>query len=415
MKVLIVTQYFPPEMGASQTRLFELSTRLSKMGFEVTVLTGMPNYPTGKIFANYRWKIRMTEHIDGVKVIRTCLYPSKSRRFLPRLFSYATFALSSLILGVWGIGKQDLILIDSPPPFLVPSSLIISKITRARPVLMVADIWPDIIIRMGCASENSLSVKAMLWLEKFCYNHVYAVGFSNPAACEQISQRFPHLRNITVLSNGVDTSMFRPELRSEQVRREFNAGDGDFLVVYSGLHGLAQGLEVVLGAAKELQDNPHIKFIMIGDGPTKQELVQKANKMDLTNLAFYDRRPKSQMPEIMASSDVSLVTLSGRFTGTMPSKTYEALSSGAVPIAAKGCEAEPLLNKYDAGRCYEPGDANELATVIYELANDRDRWSQTRANGIKLSKRFDRDVIAERTVRVLTAIVEGKPLPEVSW
>jgi glycosyltransferase involved in cell wall biosynthesis len=415
MRLLIVTQYFPPEMGASQTRLFELSTRLIKMGFEVTVLTGMPNYPTGRIFDNYRWRIRMTEEIDGLKIIRTCLYPSKSRKFLPRLFSYISFALSSVLLGVWDLGTQDLVLVDSPPPFLVPSAIVISRIAKAKPVMMVADIWPDIIIRMGHASEQSISVKAMLWLEKFCYNHTYAVAFSNPAACEQIRQRFPHLKNITVISNGVDTNTFRPELRSEEARRKFNIKPDDFLVAYCGLHGLAQGLEVVLAAAEKLQDDSRIKFVMIGDGPTKEDLVRKANEMKLTNLTFYPHRPKSEMPEIMASSDASLVTLSGRFPGTMPSKVYEALASGAVPIVAKGCEAEPLVNQYNAGRCYEPGDAGELAAAICELANNRDLLRQVRANGIELSKRFDRALIAERTAMIVTAIAEGKPLPKVSW
>ena len=210
MKLLIVTQYYPPEIGASQTRLFELSTRLVKMGVEVTVLTGMPNYPTGRIFDGYRWKIRMTEQMDGVKVIRVCLYPSKSKKGLPRLFSYGSFALSSLVFGVWGLGKYDIILIDSPPLFIVPSGLVISKITGAKPVLMVADIWPYGLVHAGYVSEKSLLVKPMLWLEKFSYNHSYAVALTSPRACAHIRARFPHLKNVTLISNGVDTKMFSP-------------------------------------------------------------------------------------------------------------------------------------------------------------------------------------------------------------
>lgn len=416
MRLLIVTQYFPPEMGAPPTRLFELSTQLSSMGFEVTVLTSMPNYPTGRIFDNYRWKIRMTEEIKGLKIIRTCLYPSKSGKLLPRFFSYISFALSSMLLGVWGLGTHDLVLVESPPPFVVPSAIVISRMVKAKAVIMmVSDIWPDGIIRAKHVSEKNFMVKAMLWLEKFCYNHTSAVALTNPAACGQIRQRFPHLKNITVISNGVDTSMFRPELRSEETRRKFGVEPDDFLVTYCGLHGFSQELEVVLGAAEKLKDEFRIKFIMIGDGPTKESLVKKANEIGLTNLTFHPYRPKGEMPEIVASSDVSLVTLAGRFPGTMPSKVYEALASGAVPIVAKGCEAEPLVNQYDAGRCYEPGDAAELAAVIHKLANNQDIWRRVRANGIALSKRFDRSLIAKRTAAIITAIVEGKPLPEVSW
>lgn len=415
MRLLIISQYFPPEMGASQTRLFELSSRLKELGFDITILTAMPNYPTGKIFDTYRWKVRMAEQINGMKVVRTCVFPSKSKSFFPRLVSYFSFALSSLVLGIWGLGKQDIVLVDSPPPFLVPTSMLISKITRSKLVMMVADIWPDIIIRMGHASQDSLSVRAMLWLEKFCYNHSDVVSFSNPAACDQIRERFPNLKNITVISNGVDTEMFSPNFASQETRKKYGVTTGDFLVAYCGLHGMAQGLEVVLEAAQKLEQNPKIKFIMVGNGPTKEDIVGKAEEMQLKNLTFYDRVPKKEMPAIIASADVSLVTLSGRFPGTMPSKAYEAFASGTPPIVAKGCEAEPLISNYNSGRTYEPGNSQELADAIKELAGDRNLYNMVRENAISLSKRFDRVIIAQRTANILTAIAEEKPLPEIKW
>ena len=318
MKLLIITQYFPPEMGAPQARLFELSKRLKAKGHEITVLTAMPNYPTGKILKGYRGKIRMSEEIEGIKVVRTCLYPSKSSKTLPRLLSYLSFGLSSMLIGVWGLGRYDVALIESPPLFLVPFAQLVCLWTRSKAVMMVSDIWPDILIRMGHASVQSKSVRAMLWLEKFCYKHSYAVALTNPGACNQIKNRFPGLKNVTVISNGVDTETFRPELADEKIRQEFGIKEGDFFVGYCGLHGLAQGLEVVLGAAQKLKDYPTIKIVMIGDGPLKEELVQKAKQLQLDNLKFYDRKPKNQMPGILASMDASLVTLAGRFPGTMP-------------------------------------------------------------------------------------------------
>jgi hypothetical protein len=126
MKLLIITQYFPPELGAPQARLYELAKRLKNLGYEITVLTGLPNYPTGRIFDEYRGKVRTTENVDGIKVVRTWLYPSKSKKLLPRLLSYISFAVTCLLIGVWELGKQDVVLIESPPLFLVPSALIIS-------------------------------------------------------------------------------------------------------------------------------------------------------------------------------------------------------------------------------------------------------------------------------------------------
>lgn len=415
MKLLIVTQYFPPETGAPQARLYELAKRLRQMEHEVTILTALPNYPTGRIFEGYQYRARVTETLDGIKVVRTCLYPSKSSKILPRLLSYLSFGITSVLLGIWKLGRQDVVLIESPPLFLVPFVLLISKIKRGKAVMMVSDIWPDIIIRMGHASQKNLSVKAMLWLEKFSYNHSYAVALTNPGACDQIRKRFPHLRNVTVISNGVDTKMFSPEFRKDELRLKLGAGGDDFLVGYCGLHGLAQGLEVILAAAEKLKNRSDIRFAMIGDGPTKEKLVEMAKKMKLSNLRFFERRPKSEMPGILASLDVSLVPLLARFPGTMPSKVYEALASATPPIVAKGCEAEELVTQFEAGRCYEPGDPLEMAAVIQGLADNRELWSKIRNNCIKLAKRFDRNVIAQCTEGILTSIAQGKSLPKINW
>ena len=173
--------------------------------------------------------------------------------------------------------------------------------------------------------------------------------------------------------------------------------------------------EVVLDAAKRLQDKAHIKLIMIGDGPTKERLVKKAEQMKLSNLSFYDRHPKKQMPAILASLDVSLVTLAGRFPGTMPSKVYEALASGTVPIVARACEADALVTQYNAGRCYEPLNGEELADAIFEFAENKDLLIGVRNNCLELSRRFDRDIIAKRTEKILTSIAEEQSLPEVNW
>lgn len=402
-------------MGAPQARLYELAKRLQGMGHELTVLTSLPNYPTGRVFKEYRGKARISEAMDGMRVVRTCLYPSNSSKTFPRLLSYLSFGLTSVLLGVWGLGKQDVVLIESPPLFLVPFALFVSRIVRGRAVMMVSDIWPDIIIRMGHAPEQSLPVKAMLWLERLSYNHSHAVAVTNPGALDQIQGRFPHLQNVTVISNGVDTEMFSAKFRSEERRRAFGAKRGDLLVGYCGLHGLAQGLDVVLDAAVKLKDKADIRFVMIGDGPTKEELVRRAQATALENLVFIDRRPKSEMPEILASLDVSLVPLAARFPGTMPSKLYEALASGTIPIVAKGCEAEALVAQFEAGRCYEPGNSDEMVRAILDLYEDEPVRKRNKDNCLNLAKRFDRSVIARRTEGILAAVSKGDPVPQVTW
>ncbi len=415
MNILIITQYFPPEMGAPQARLFELAKRLKGMGHKLTVLTAMPNYPTGKLFRGYKSKIRCSENNEGIRVTRTCIYPSKSKKMLPKLFSYLSFGLSSVLLGIWGIGRQDVVLVESPPLFLPPFAWIISKITGGKMVMMVSDIWPDMFWRVCDVPQDSLCVKGMYRLEQFCYNRSYSVALTNPGAQRQIQERFPYLKNVTVISNGVDTDMFNPSYRSDEIREKYGAQQGDFLIGYCGLHGIAQGIEVIISAAARLREHKNIKFVLIGDGPMKEDLIAQSKTLALDNVSFFSPVPKSEMPRIVSSMDVSLVPLAGRFPGTMPSKFYEALASGTPPIAAKGCEAELLIKKYDAGRTYEPKDDKELADAIFELADNHDIWANVRNNCVKLAKRFSRDVIAKRTEEVLQAVSEKKEVPKVEW
>jgi len=413
MKLLILTQYYPPEMGAPQARLHELATRLRKKGHHITILTGMPNYPTGKIYPEYKGKVMGVEQHDGCRVIRTWLYPSKSSKISLRMISYLSFALMSLFFGLWRIGKQDIVLVESPPLFLTPTGWFLSRVARAKALMMVSDIWPDIIVRMGSVS-GGWSLKLMYWLEKWAYCHYDVVALTNPGAKRQITSRFPEVKT-AVISNGVDTTLFSPKFRSEVIRKTLGAKDRTFLVGYCGLHGLAQGLEAVIEAAKYIQYEQHIKFILMGDGPVKKNLVKLKQQKQIRNLFFYDQKPKSEMPAIVSSCDIMIVPLSTRLPGTMPSKIYEALASGTPPIVAKGCEGEKLLTTYQAGMTYEPMDGEELAEKVKKLVFDPQLYKEIRQNAIKISKRFDRDLIAQRTEILLKAVNESHTLPIVEW
>jgi len=413
VRLLIITPYYPPETGAPQARLHELARRLAGRGHEVSVLTGMPNYPTGRIFDAYKGRVRMKETVDGIPVLRTWFYPSNSARTLPRLVSYLSFAVSSLTLGGIGLGRHDVALVESPPLFVVPTGLVVAKLHGARTIMMVSDIWPDILVRMGHARPG-VSLSLMLWLESFCYRHADVVALTNPGAERQVAARFPAVRT-TVISNGVDTRLFRPENRSEALRQSWGVTTTDFVVGYCGLHGLAQGLDVVLDAAERLLLFRDIRILMVGEGPLKGHLVKTAQDRHLTNLTFLGQRPKTEMPALLASCDASLVPLSTRLPGTMPSKLFEALAAGTPPIIARGCEGESLVLEHDAGSVFEPLDGRELADVIRGLAADRAAWARKRENSLQLAQRFDREAIASRTESVLRAVATGGALPTVEW
>ena len=410
MRIVVLTQNFPPEVGATSARLHRMTKRLVEKGHRVTVITGMPNYPTGRVFDGYRGKIREESDVDGIRVIRTWLYPSKSSRSLLRFLSYASFTLSSLLLGTWSLRHQDIVLFDTPPLPLVPTGLAIGRITGARVVMNVSDIWPEMAMQLGYPMGRT-SLWALKRLERLGYEKSDVVATTTGAARERISQRFPEVR-ATVISNGADLRMFDPSHRSEESREALGAGPQDFLVGYFGLHGLFQGLDVVVEVAEKLRDRQTIKFVMVGDGPCREALINLAERKGLDNLRFIDLVDQEQIPSFLASCDASLVPLAAEFPSTIPSKVYETLASGVPVVISKGCEGARLVEEGNAGRTFRPGDSDELAEALIELEDDRDELAQVRRYCRDLAERFDYDRIAVETEAILQAVVDGAAIPE---
>ena len=273
----------------------------------------------------------------------------------------------------------------------------------------VSDIWPDAAVRLGLPL-GGWTLRLLQGLEEAGYNRSDAVTTTTPAAREQISRRFPQV-DTTVISNGVDLDLFRPSLRSEDVRSSLGAGPGDFLVGYCGLHGLFQGLEVVVEAAARLSRHPEVKFVMVGDGPSKRSLVSLADSKGVTNLRFEDTVPRPMVASILASCDAAVVPLAAELPGTMPSKVYEALATGVPLVVTRGCEAEGLVNEYGVGRVFTPLDSVELASIIVELADSSDGTEEMGKRCRELAERFDLNRTASHAEAVLTAVSEGRPLP----
>ena len=379
-------------------------------GHRVTVITAMPNYPTGRTFDGYRGKIRSEDEADGVRIIRTWILPSKSPKALPRFMSYTSFAMSSLILGAWGLGRQDIVLFDTPPLSLVPTGLALGRITRARVIMNVSDIWPDIATRLG-EPVGRLPLWVLRRLARLGYEKSDVVAATTDTARQQIVRQFPQVRT-TVISNGADLRMFSPSLRSQEVRDSFGVGPEDFLVGYFGLHGLFQGLEVVIEAAERLSDHASITFLMVGDGPRKDDLIALARQKRLDNLRFLGLLPWQRIPSILASCDAGLVPLAADFPGTTPSKVYETLAAGVPVVISKGCESADLIERENAGRTFRPGDSDELADALIHLAADSDELARIRHNCRILAETFDYDRIAVEIEAILTAVADDAPIPE---
>jgi glycosyltransferase involved in cell wall biosynthesis len=239
-------------------------------------------------------------------------------------------------------------------------------------------------------------------LEAFCYRKAWLITGQSKTILSDISSRFRD-RPTFHLSNGVDTSRFGPD-KQTAAARELLGGREKTIALYAGLHGLAQGLDQLLQAAKALSDIPDLQFVLLGDGPEKQSLAARANEMQLTNLRFMESRPAGELPALVAAADIVLVPLKMHIPGAVPSKIYEAIASARPVILVADGEAAEIVQRNDAGLVVKPGDIAGLVAAIRTLHRNQDLRLTMGANGRRAAvEHFDRATIASRFIEHLEA------------
>jgi len=398
VKIVLLTQYYPPEVGAPQARLSHLARVLVERGHEVTVLTAMPNYPQGRIYPGYGGFFRQ-EWDAGVRIIRTGIYPTKRLDLFRRLLSYFSFMLSSVLIGGWHVGRADFLMTESPPIFLGISGYLLSRWKRARWIFNVSDLWPESAVRLGIA-RRGLALRLGVALESFCYRHAWLTTGQSRSILQSIHERFPDVQTFH-FSNGVETERFRPDCAPTDSRRALANGAG-CVAVYAGLHGLAQNLFQVLEAAELLQDLTDFRVVLIGDGPEKEQLVLRARAKAITNVSFLDTVPASSAPALLGAADIFIVPLKTHLPGAVPSKLYEAMALGRPVVLSAEGEAAEIVRSSEAGIVVSPGDACALAGALRYLAtNGAERARMGEAGRRAVMASFDRKRILDNFVEFL--------------
>lgn len=393
MRVVIHTQYYPPEIGAPQTRLSELAKAIKAAGHEVVVLTAMPSYPVGKVYPGYGGLFRR-ETLDGIPVLRTWAYPNQSPSLIKRLANYFSFTFSSLIAGIFVLRRPDYVLTESPPVFLGLAGWLLSRIKGARWVFNVSDLWTETALRIG-ALKNDWKLRAAAALERFCYRKAWLVTGQSQEILAGVRREAPGAA-VYHLSNGVNTSVFSPQRRSAAAQQMLKSSQR-CVVLYSGLHGLAQGLMQVLDAAALLRQDPSIGFVFVGDGPDKRRLVERARLMGLDNVEFLDPVPSAHMPAIVSSAGIGVVPLKVELPGAVPSKLYEYMGSGLPVILVAAGEPARIVESTSCGVVVSPDSPQELADAIRRLARDPDLRAQMGAAGRRAAEQsYDRVSISQR-------------------
>jgi colanic acid biosynthesis glycosyl transferase WcaI len=380
MRILLISPYYAPDLGPSAPLFTMLSEGLVKQGHSVSVITTVPHYPSGKVSPSYRgkWIQRSTENQVVVNRVRL---PSVNRsNFAFRLLQFFCYQVGAVEAEFKK--KYDVVIVANPAlwtwmPFAYYACL------RHKPaVFSVHDIYPDVGVTLG-VFRNKFIIAAVAFLERFCLNRSFIVRI--------LSESFrPGLRNLGIpddkmalVYDWVDTDLIRPLPRDNQFAQEYNLKDR-FVVLYAGNIGLSQGLENLLTAAEQLGAQPDICFLFVGDGPGREQLITQANSRNLTNVQFIPFQPRSRLPEVLGSADVSIVILRrGVGIGSLPSKTFSILASGRPIIASVDEQSETwdLVQKAQAGLCIEPENPLALVKAILMLKNDQNLRERLGQNG----------------------------------
>jgi glycosyltransferase involved in cell wall biosynthesis len=367
LKILIVTQYYPPETGAPQARLHELAQRLIVDGIKVEVLTAMPNYPEGRVFAAYRGKWLVREEIDDVPVVRVPIYPTNKTGVIPRFLNYFSFVSTSVFLGVFLTRRPDIVIIESPPLFLGLAGIALSWLKWSKLVLNISDLWPESITRLG-ALNSKPAIKALEFLEWGLYRAARAIIGQSEGIVMGIRRVAPRA-NVELIPNGCDCENFHPH-RADVSYLTGLGLDSRVIVGYAGLIGIAQGIGVYLEMARRFREDAHIGFLLVGNGPEYVMLKRQATKEGLENIVFLGRRPKSEMPCFVAAFDLSLVPLVTYIPGALPSKLYELMASETPIVLAAGGDPEVLIERAGAGIVAPYDDPDAIEKAIRDLANN---------------------------------------------
>ena len=412
MKILYVSQYFPPEMGAPAARASELSRHWANMGHDVTVLTGFPNHPTGVVPREYAAKFRrlvVREKISAVNVVRTWLLPFPNRKAYERILNYSSFCLSAASTGLL-VSRPDVVIASSPQLLVGLSGLWLARCKRVPFVFEVRDLWPESLAAVGAGDGNSMLHRTLAKIAGFLYRNCDRVVVVTPAFEDHLIKYWDLPRNkISVIENGVETDLFAPVLKTD-LRKRWDA-EKKFVVSYIGTMGMAHGLETVITAAAKLQDtNPEILFLLVGEGAEKERIVALAKERSLNNLQFLDQQPRQEIPAYIAASDACLVPLKKTdvFKTVIPTKMLEFMSCARPVILGVEGQARTILEEAGGGISIEPEDPQALADAICYLAANRDHARILGENGREyIVRKFSRRQTAEKYIRMLKRLLKS--------
>jgi glycosyltransferase involved in cell wall biosynthesis len=363
MKILLVSQYFWPENFSINV----LARSLSDQGVEVTVLTGKPNYPEGKIFAGYAAMGHSEEAYGKIRVLRVPLFPRGFKSALRLALNYFSFVFSGFLWGAWMLraSKPDVVFVYAPSPLLQAlPALALARLKGCPMVLWVQDLWPDSLEATGYV-RNRLILSMVRWVVRFIYQRTDLILISSRPFAGSIASLAPKSR-IVYYPNSVDAVFRNPDAG---LKPSLPALDEGFSVVFAGNVGAAQAMNVIVEAAARLLENRDIRFVILGSGSELEWVSQQVRERGLNNVHIAGRFPVEAMPHLLSKASVLLVTLADWpiFAATVPNKIQAYMAVGLPIIACMNGEGARLVAEADAGLAVPAEDSGALANAVLRL------------------------------------------------
>ena len=398
MKILFITDNFPPETNAPATRTYEHCTEWVKKGTEVTVITCAPNFPQGKVYEGYKNKLYQTEMIDGIKVIRVWSYITANEGFTKRVLDYVSFAFMAFWVGLFQ--KHDVIIATSPQFFTTWAASAISKIRRKPWIFELRDLWPESIRTVGAMKQS----RVLDWLEKvelWLYKDASRVVAVTDAFKKNLIDRGINAKKIDVVTNGANLDLYIAKEKDVELVNELGLRD-KFIVGYIGTHGMAHSLDFIISTLEKVKD-PDIHFLFVGGGAVKQDIVKMAEELELKNVTFLDPVSKEEVPAYLSIIDVSLAPLkkSDTFKTVIPSKIFEASAMQKPTLLGVEGQAQEIIEKYGAGVCFKPEDEADFLLKLQQLKNDRNLYNSCLKGCKELANDFDRKRLADKMLEII--------------
>jgi glycosyltransferase involved in cell wall biosynthesis len=409
MHIVILYQYYLRPGEAGHSRVNEYAQFWSKLGHQVTVLTGQYSYMMGKKNPKCNWRLSVKER-DGKVVVYRCFVPSElNRSFLRRTLAYFSFALSSAIV-FWRLKRPDVLLVSSPPLTIGFAALAIKAFRRIPMIFEVRDLWPESAVTTGVL-RNRLLIRLLSWLERRCYTKSVALNVLTPAFKENIVQRglIPAER-IANIQAGVDLDDMHPSKRSLALRQELGWGNRK-VVLYTGAIGRANRLSQLVETARLLAGRPDILIAVVGAGMEEESIRQQIIQLGLTNMILHGPRPKEAIPPIIASADICTAVLmnTDTFKTVFPNKVFDYMACGRPVVLGIDGIIRDLVEKVDAGIFAEPENPEALRSAILTLIDNPGRAKRCGENGrLFVEKEFNRDQMATRYANLLEEACHGR-------